>query len=31
METNHEYKGFLSCFPDIISAHKVLLIFFFLL
>ncbi|OCT79993.1 hypothetical protein XELAEV_18026808mg, partial [Xenopus laevis] len=22
METNHEYKGFLSCFPDIISAHK---------
>ncbi|KAM5164091.1 sorting nexin-9 isoform 1-T1 [Mantella aurantiaca] len=22
METNHEYKGFLSCFPDMISAHK---------
>uniref|UniRef100_A0A8C5PIN8 Sorting nexin n=1 Tax=Leptobrachium leishanense TaxID=445787 RepID=A0A8C5PIN8_9ANUR len=22
METNHEYKGFLSCFPDIISAQK---------
>ncbi|KAM8952954.1 sorting nexin-9 [Pelodytes ibericus] len=22
METNHEYKGFLGCFPDIISAHK---------
>ncbi|XP_063773727.1 sorting nexin-9 isoform X2 [Pseudophryne corroboree] len=22
METNTEYKGFLSCFPDIISAHK---------
>ncbi|KAM4772139.1 sorting nexin-9 isoform 3-T3 [Rhinophrynus dorsalis] len=22
METNHEYKGFLSCFPEIISAHK---------
>lgn len=23
METNHEYKGFLGCFPDIIGAHKV--------
>lgn len=23
METNHEYKGFLGCFPDIIAAHKV--------
>ncbi|XP_032911363.1 sorting nexin-9 isoform X2 [Catharus ustulatus] len=22
METNHEYKGFLGCFPDIIAAHK---------
>ncbi|KAM6365779.1 sorting nexin-9 isoform 3-T3 [Alca torda] len=22
METNHEYKGFLGCFPDIIGAHK---------
>ncbi|KAM4695366.1 sorting nexin-9 isoform 2-T2 [Discoglossus pictus] len=22
METNTEYKGFLSCFPDIIAAHK---------
>ncbi|MEE6520435.1 hypothetical protein FKM82_018305 [Ascaphus truei] len=26
METNHEYKGFLSCFPDIISAHKVIML-----
>lgn len=23
MECNHEYKGFLGCFPDIIGAHKV--------
>ncbi|XP_045150349.1 sorting nexin-9 isoform X1 [Echinops telfairi] len=22
MECNHEYKGFLGCFPDIIGAHK---------
>ncbi|XP_029452584.1 sorting nexin-9 isoform X2 [Rhinatrema bivittatum] len=22
METNHEYKGFLGCFPDIIGTHK---------
>ncbi|XP_064411993.1 sorting nexin-9b isoform X2 [Latimeria chalumnae] len=22
METNHEYKGFLGCFPDIIGVHK---------
>ncbi|NXJ67142.1 SNX9 protein, partial [Rostratula benghalensis] len=30
METNHEYKGFLGCFPDIIAAHKgAIEIFFF--
>ena len=23
MECNHEYKGFLGCFPDILGAHKV--------